>query len=172
MSHSIHVFLVNNYTDLGQAMLIVDNTLVESLPDTCDYFRVLGAIDLHKDEYKEWMNTVGENWSQIKSKSDLEAFANKLYSQEIWNHLKAELERAIKNESFFTAKYYCERLDGINYAKSMGFPKWSADPDKAFAINDGYYDMSGISDWRTIQDLSEAEFESEGTYAVIVDFHS
>lgn len=167
MSHSTHVFLINTATDIGDAMLMVDNSFVNTPPSDCDYFRVLGAIDLNTDEYKEWMNTVDENWSEIKSKSDLEEFANKLYSKEDFERVKADLERFVKSELFWNAKCACERLDGMSYAKSLGFPKWSADPDKAFSINDGYYDLSGISDWRTIENLAE-----DHTFAVIVDFHS
>ena len=167
MSHNIHVFLTNKDKDLGGAMLTVDNTLIENMPDFCDYFRILGAIDLKTDEYKEWMNTVGENWSEIKSKNDLEEFANRLYSKERWDRLKSDLDRLIKSELFWNAKYVCKELDGISYAKSLGFPKWSANPDKAFAINDGYYHLTGISDWRSIGDKNKKE-----VYAVIVDFHS
>ena len=167
MSHNIHIFLTNQDKDLCESILTVDNALTENMPNFCDYFRVLGVIDLNTDEYKEWMNTVGEIWSKIKSKNDLEEFANSLYSKEYWDRLKSDLERFIKSDLFWSAKCVCEKLDGISYAKSLGFPKWSADPDKAFAINDGYYDLSGISDWRLIENLAKNH-----TFAVIVDFHS
>lgn len=167
MSHNIHIFLTNQDNDLGGAMLTIDNTLVNDMPDSCDYFRVLGAIDLNTGEYKEWQHSVGSNWSKIVSKSDLEAFANRLYSKEQYERYKTELERLIKLELWFNAKCMCEQLDGIRYAQSLGFPKWSADPDKAFAINDGYYYMSGISDWK---DMDASGLNH--VYAVIVDFHS
>ena len=66
----------------------------------------------------------------------------------------------------------CKALDGMSYAKSMGFPKWKANDKDAFAINDGYYDYEGITDWRSVNPMSEAEYEPTDTYAVIVDFHS
>lgn len=172
MSHNTHIFLVNNCIDLGDAMLMVDNSLINNIPSVCDYFRVLGAINLNTGEYKEWMQLIGSNPNKIRSKNDLEEFANKLYSQEDWNRLKSDLERFIKSELFYNAKCACARLDGMSYAKSMGFPKWTADPDKVFAVNDGEYDIDGISDWTTIEEQSEADYEPEEVYAVIVDFHS
>lgn len=167
MSHSTHVFLINDATDIGAAMLMVDNSLINTPPSDCDYFRVLGAIDFKTDEYKEWTQLIGSNPNKIRSKNDLEQFANKLYSQEYWNRLKADLERFVKSDLFWNAKYACERLDGISYAKSLGFPKWKADSLKAFAINDGYYFMDGITDWQRIDDSGKNH-----VYAVIVDFHS
>lgn len=172
MSHNTHVFLINDATDIGDAMLMIDNSLINTPPSDCDYFRVLGAIDFKTDEYKEWIQLIGSNPNKIRSKNDLEQFANSLYSKEDWDRLKSDLERFVKSDLFWNAKCVCERLDGMNYARALGFPKWSADPDKVFAINDGYYHLSGISDWRTIEDKSEADYEQLEVYAVIVDFHS
>lgn len=172
MSHSTHVFLINDATDIGDAMLMVDNSLINNPPSDCDYFRVLGAIDLKTDEYKEWTQLIGSNSNKIRSKSDLEAFANKLYSQEDWDRLKADLERFVKSDLFWNAKYVCERLDGMNDARAFGFPKWKANIRDSFAINDGYFYMDGITDWRSLEDASEADFEPANIYAVIVDFHS
>ena len=172
MSHSTHVFLINDAIDLGDAMLMVDNSFVNTPPSDCDYFRVLGAIDFKTDEYKEWTQLIGSNPNKIRSKNDLEQFANSLYSKEDWDRLKSDLERFVKSDLFWNAKCVCERLDGMNYARALGFPKWKANIKDSFAINDGYFYMDGITDWRSIEDASEADFEPANIYAVIVDFHS
>lgn len=171
MSHTTHVFLINNAIDLGNAMLIVNNSLINTSSSNYDYFKVLGAIDFKTDEYKEWTQLIGSNPNKIRSKNDLEQFANSLYSKEYWNHLKSDLERFIKSDLFWNAKCVCERLDGMNYARALGFPKWKANIKDSFAINDGYFYVDGITDWRSIEDSSQADFEPANIYAVIVDFH-
>ena len=168
MSHTTHIFLINNAIDLDNAVLMVDNSLINTPPSDYDYFRVLGAIDFKTDEYKEWTQLIP---NKIRSKNDLEEFANSLYSKEYWDRLKSDLERFVKSDLFWNAKYVCERLDGINYARALGFPKWKANIKDSFAINDGYFYMDGVTDWRSLKDASQANFEPANIYAVIVDFH-
>lgn len=173
MSHNTHIFLINEEAENGQdAMLVIDNSLIENKQDFTDWFRVLGAINLRTGEYTECKYLIGHNPNKIRSISDLEEFANKLYSQEDWNRLKSDLERFVKSDLFWNAKCVCERLDGINYARALGFPQWKANIKDSFAINDGYFFMDGITDWRSLEDASEADFEPANIYAVIVDFHS
>lgn len=172
MSHNTHIFLINNANDINDAMMTIDNTFIDQLPSFCDYFRVLGAINLNTGEYKEWVQLIGSNPNTIRSKNALEEFANELYSEADWKRLQSDLERYTKAELYWNASAACKALDGIKYIKDNGFPKWTADPDKAFAINDGSYDMEGISDWRTIEDKSDVDPEQLEVYAVIVDFHS
>lgn len=161
MSHNTHIFLMNqDVIDGSEAMRVVDNCLINNPPAFSDYFNVIGAINLSNGEYE------GEESNEIRSISDLEEFANSLYSKEIYNQLKSDLERFVKSEMYWNAKCACERLDGISYAKSLGFRKWKANPNDSFAINDGYYEYAGITDWRFIPS------KATDTYAVIVDFHS
>ena len=153
-------------------MLVIDNSLIENKPDFTDWFRVLGAINLRTGEYTESKYLIGHNPNKITSISALEEFANKIYSKERFDSVKSDLERYLKSDLYYCAMSACKLLDGMSYAKSMGFPKWKATDKDAFAIYDGYYDYNGITDWRSIIDQPESDWEPRDTYAVIVDFHS
>ena len=167
MSHSTHIFLTNEGGDLEDAVQHIDSMLSNNNLDRVDSYEIIGALDLNTDEYIENKFRIGHYNAKIQSKSDLEAFANILYSKDYYERCKAELDRLIKAELWFNAKCICEQLDGIQHIKANGFPKWEADSDKVFAIYDGYYDMDGISDWR-----SNCIDINDHTFAVIVDFHS
>jgi len=169
MSHSTHIFLTNDATDMEEAVSHIDSMLNNNnISDRVDSYEIIGVLDINTDKYLENDYRLGHYNAEIRSNFDLEAFANVLYSKDTYERYKAELDRLIKSELWYNAKCMCEQLDGISYAKHLGFPRWKAEPKGMFAIYEGYYDMDGISDWRSRLD----DVQYNHTYAVIVDFHS
>ena len=167
MSHNTHVFLSNEDTAYD-AMSFVNSALDDNTMayNGVDSFDILGALNLTTGEYTNNKYRILSSYEdEIQTIKELEEYANSLFSIERYEYLIQELYKNIKDKNWFTVSSLAKYLDGIKYAVRDG-RKWTAkDP---FCINDGYLDMSGITDY--IQ--ARNPIKDRDLFAVIVDFHS
>lgn len=170
MSHHTHVFLSNE--ENAEACMSWVNAYLDG--DMCishgiDGVQIIGALNLDTGEFTKDKYNKKEYEHEPTSVEKLEPWANSLFGKEKYEHLLNELKREIENKGFWRAARICEELDGIDFPTKCGMT-WTA--EYPFAVNDSYLEFRGITDWRTIDDSSEAEYEPKTNYAVLVDFHS